>query len=435
MSTPRPFGNPVEEEDVDMEDVEMEDEDVEVEDENETESDEGDEMEDGEVEDDNSSPDRMEEISEMIDEIIAAAAARIAAGDTVRGGPNDPEDSRNELMGVSRSSENSSRHSSGSPASSNEEMADANRRDIVIENPNAQPLPVPEEPTVNDDDYDPHALYDLTHVPCAHRNEVLPRWNEAEGEDYTHSFRYTVLFALSNYEGQYNPDYNNPETEHRYGLLKDAVVRGNAFLADFLLRTIARTLCTSLGIALAIHVDPGANTLLHDAIRAGQVDIANRLIIHVRDQSWRLYRLWIDQENDQGQCALHLAALRGDYEALRMLRDFGADVTTEDNKGHDPQEAASALLLGLRANKEAVLARVQAVMDDPRSTDAQKQQARTGRTAYKRLMKKLNRVDRRLVVDFNTAIAFREQRQRDDGSSFDAYMSDPTLGVWPQGPV
>ncbi|KAH7930750.1 ankyrin [Leucogyrophana mollusca] len=52
---------------------------------------------------------------------------------------------------------------------------------------------------------------------------------------------------------------------------------------------------------------------------------------------------WIlDWSNVQGRTALHLAALKGNEELVRMLCDLGADFDLSDNKGNTPLHYASA---------------------------------------------------------------------------------------------
>ncbi|KAI6034372.1 ankyrin repeat-containing domain protein [Pisolithus microcarpus] len=52
---------------------------------------------------------------------------------------------------------------------------------------------------------------------------------------------------------------------------------------------------------------------------------------------------WIlDWSNSQGKTALHMAALKGNEELVRMLCDWGADVDLSDNKGNTPLHYASA---------------------------------------------------------------------------------------------
>jgi hypothetical protein len=46
---------------------------------------------------------------------------------------------------------------------------------------------------------------------------------------------------------------------------------------------------------------------------------------------------WIlDWSNVQGKTALHIAALKGNEELVRMLCDLGADFNLSDNKGNTP---------------------------------------------------------------------------------------------------
>ncbi|KIY74094.1 ankyrin [Cylindrobasidium torrendii FP15055 ss-10] len=50
----------------------------------------------------------------------------------------------------------------------------------------------------------------------------------------------------------------------------------------------------------------------------------------------------LDWSNNQGKTALHVAALKGKEELVRMFCDLGADVDLPDNKGNSPLHTASA---------------------------------------------------------------------------------------------
>lgn len=50
----------------------------------------------------------------------------------------------------------------------------------------------------------------------------------------------------------------------------------------------------------------------------------------------------LDWSNSQGKTALHVAALRGNEELVRMLCEFNADVDLPDNKGNAPLHSASS---------------------------------------------------------------------------------------------
>ncbi|PBK72760.1 ankyrin [Armillaria solidipes] len=50
----------------------------------------------------------------------------------------------------------------------------------------------------------------------------------------------------------------------------------------------------------------------------------------------------LDWSNSQGKTALHVAALRGNEELVRMLCDLNADVDLPDNKGNAPLHSASS---------------------------------------------------------------------------------------------
>ncbi|KAK0498607.1 ankyrin repeat-containing domain protein [Armillaria luteobubalina] len=50
----------------------------------------------------------------------------------------------------------------------------------------------------------------------------------------------------------------------------------------------------------------------------------------------------LDWSNSQGKTALHIAALRGNEELVRMLCDLNADVDLPDNKGNAPLHSASS---------------------------------------------------------------------------------------------
>lgn len=54
------------------------------------------------------------------------------------------------------------------------------------------------------------------------------------------------------------------------------------------------------------------------------------------------YPWTLDWSNAHGKTALHIAALRGNEELVRMLCDFGADVDLADNMGSTPLHYASA---------------------------------------------------------------------------------------------
>lgn len=75
------------------------------------------------------------------------------------------------------------------------------------------------------------------------------------------------------------------------------------------------------------HVGAQADTPLHVAAAAGEVDRVRRLLDEGAD---------VNAQGNAGQTALHQAVTRGHQEVVRVLLDRGADVGIEDDSGETP---------------------------------------------------------------------------------------------------
>ncbi|KAJ7094637.1 ankyrin repeat-containing domain protein [Mycena belliarum] len=75
--------------------------------------------------------------------------------------------------------------------------------------------------------------------------------------------------------------------------------------------------------------------------RPGSVDVMGAALRMARLYYDR-YPDILDWSNVHGKTALHIAALKGHEELVRMLCDFGADVDLSDNKGNTPLHYASS---------------------------------------------------------------------------------------------
>lgn len=77
----------------------------------------------------------------------------------------------------------------------------------------------------------------------------------------------------------------------------------------------------------------GQETPLIEAIRLGYANLAALLIQSGAD---------VGQVGQEGQTALHLAALMGDEGTARLLIDYGADVEAKNSRGQSPLDLARA---------------------------------------------------------------------------------------------
>ncbi|KAJ6598925.1 ankyrin repeat-containing domain protein [Mycena vulgaris] len=75
--------------------------------------------------------------------------------------------------------------------------------------------------------------------------------------------------------------------------------------------------------------------------RPGNVDVMGAAL-RMAQLYYDRYPDILDWSNVHGKTALHIAALKGHEELVRMLCDFGADVDLSDNKGNTPLHYASS---------------------------------------------------------------------------------------------
>lgn len=141
-------------------------------------------------------------------------------------------------------------------------------------------------------------------------------------------------------------DMRNPDsTLKRYTSLTWAAVLGHEEIFEFLLTAghddeeLSRDLeNNTILMLLADFKPPTFNPYAPGPSQADLMSAAIRMARLYHDR----YPWILDWSNSQGKTALHMAALKGNEELVRMLCDWGADVDLSDNKGNTPLHYASA---------------------------------------------------------------------------------------------
>ncbi|KAJ7179007.1 ankyrin repeat-containing domain protein [Mycena filopes] len=139
-------------------------------------------------------------------------------------------------------------------------------------------------------------------------------------------------------------DMRNPDpAPRRYTSLAWAAVLGHEETFEFLM--------TAGHDDAELSKDSENNTILMllADYTPGAVATSRPNSIDVMGAALRMARLYYDRypdildwSNVHGKTALHIAALKGHEELVRMLCDFGADVDLSDNKGNTPLHYASS---------------------------------------------------------------------------------------------
>ncbi|KAI6152152.1 ankyrin repeat-containing domain protein [Pisolithus tinctorius] len=141
-------------------------------------------------------------------------------------------------------------------------------------------------------------------------------------------------------------DMRNPDsTLKRYTSLTWAAVLGHEEIFEFLLTAghddeeLSRDLeNNTILMLLADFKPPTPNPYAPGPSQADLMSAALRMARLYYDR----YPWILDWSNSQGKTALHMAALKGNEELVRMLCDWGADFDLSDNKGNTPLHYASA---------------------------------------------------------------------------------------------
>ncbi|KAI6047427.1 ankyrin repeat-containing domain protein [Pisolithus marmoratus] len=141
-------------------------------------------------------------------------------------------------------------------------------------------------------------------------------------------------------------DMRNPDsTLKRYTSLTWAAVLGHEEIFEFLLTAghddeeLSRDLDNNTILMLLADFKPPIPNPY--APGPSQADLMNAAIRMARLYYDR-YPWILDWSNSQGKTALHMAALKGNEELVRMLCEWGADFDLSDNKGNTPLHYASA---------------------------------------------------------------------------------------------
>ncbi|GJE84097.1 ankyrin [Phanerochaete sordida] len=138
-------------------------------------------------------------------------------------------------------------------------------------------------------------------------------------------------------------DVRNPDPTHRrYTSLAWAAVLGHEETFEYLLsighddREISRdSENNTILIILADSRPPVSGSASTDHEFYGAT-------LRMARQYYDRYPETLDWANSDGKTAMHLAAMRGNEELVRMLCDFGADLDLADNEGNTPLHYASA---------------------------------------------------------------------------------------------
>ncbi|KAJ7180237.1 ankyrin repeat-containing domain protein [Mycena crocata] len=139
-------------------------------------------------------------------------------------------------------------------------------------------------------------------------------------------------------------DMRNPDpAPRRYTSLAWAAVLGHEETFEFLM--------TAGHDDAELSKDSENNTILMLLADYTPINLVNSRpsSVDVMGAALRMARLYYDRypdildwSNVHGKTALHIAALKGHEELVRMLCDFGADVDLSDNKGNTPLHYASS---------------------------------------------------------------------------------------------
>ncbi|KAI9448180.1 ankyrin [Lactarius indigo] len=139
-------------------------------------------------------------------------------------------------------------------------------------------------------------------------------------------------------------DMRNPDPgPKRYTSLAWAVVEGNEDMFDFLLREghdeeeLSRDSENSTILILLADIKPPSTGLY----ASSDPDFIGSVLRMARTYYDR-YPFILDWSDSSGRTALHVAALKGNEELVRMLCDLGADYDLPDNQGNTPLHNASA---------------------------------------------------------------------------------------------
>lgn len=139
-------------------------------------------------------------------------------------------------------------------------------------------------------------------------------------------------------------DMRNPDSgPRRYTSLAWAVVEGNEDMFEFLLNAghdddeLSRDSENSTILILLADIKP-PSTGLYASSDPDVIGSALRMSRMYYDR----YPFILDWSDSSGRTALHVAALKGNEELVRMLCDLGADFDLSDNQGNTPLHHASA---------------------------------------------------------------------------------------------
>ncbi|KAH9006967.1 ankyrin [Lactarius hatsudake] len=139
-------------------------------------------------------------------------------------------------------------------------------------------------------------------------------------------------------------DMRNPDSgPRRYTSLAWAVVEGNEDMFEFLLGVghdddeLSRDSENSTILILLADIKP-PSTGLYASSDPDYIGSALRMARMYYDR----YPFILDWSDSSGRTALHVAALKGNEELVRMLCDLGADFDLSDNQGNTPLHHASA---------------------------------------------------------------------------------------------
>ncbi|KAI0251257.1 ankyrin repeat-containing domain protein [Lactifluus subvellereus] len=139
-------------------------------------------------------------------------------------------------------------------------------------------------------------------------------------------------------------DMRNPDPgPKRYTSLAWAVVEGNEDMFEFLLNAghdddeLSRDSENSTILVLLADIKPPL-TSLYASSNPEFMGAALRMARMYYDR----YPFILDWSDSSGKTALHVAALKGNEELVRMLCDLGADFDLSDNQGNTPLHYASA---------------------------------------------------------------------------------------------
>ncbi|KAH9077326.1 ankyrin [Lactarius deliciosus] len=139
-------------------------------------------------------------------------------------------------------------------------------------------------------------------------------------------------------------DMRNPDSgPRRYTSLAWAVVEGNEDMFEFLLGVghdddeLSRDSENSTILILLGDIKP-PSTGLYASSDPDFIGSALRMARMYYDR----YPFILDWSDSSGRTALHVAALKGNEELVRMLCDLGADFDLSDNQGNTPLHHASA---------------------------------------------------------------------------------------------